>query len=244
MTEQTAPVEKKRPFDTYDLIVEEAVELTPRNKGLRFRIQGGKTINFKAGQYAQMFIPHEGKFRRTPYSIASAPTHKDFFELCVTLVDGGVSSTFLHGLKVGDKIQAMAPLGLFTFKDQGRDSVFIATGSGIAPFRSMINDLLDKKTPLNLYLLNGNRYEPDIIYRKEWEDKEKAYKNFKAYFTLSRADWKGPKGYVQDKVQEAVPEPAKKNYYICGLVNMINGVQEKLLSLGVPKEQIYFERYD
>src|SRR3989344_1847576 len=153
MTEDAATTEKKRSFETYDLTVESAELVTPRNKHLRFRLPPGKELRFKAGQFAQMFIPHDGKVRRTSYSIASSPGHKDYFELCVTLVDGGVSSSYLHSLKAGDRIQAMAPLGTFTFKDDNRDSVFIATGSGIAPFRSMIGDLLEKKTPLRLFLV-------------------------------------------------------------------------------------------
>src|ERR1041385_8707402 len=144
MADDAAVAEKKRAFDTYDLVVEEAVDLTPRNKGLRFRLPEGKALAFKAGQFAQMFIPHAGKIRRTSYSIASSPSHKDFFELCVTLVDGGISSTYLHHMRVGDKIQAMAPLGTFTMKDEKKDAVFIATGSGIAPFRAMIHDRLEK----------------------------------------------------------------------------------------------------
>jgi len=239
--------ERKRPFEIYDTVVEEAVDLTPRNKGLRFRLPPGKVLNFRAGQFAQMFIrvkaDKEPPIRRTSYSIASPPQHKDFFELCVTLVEGGVSSTYLHNLKAGDRIQAMAPLGTFSLQ-AGRDSVFVATGSGIAPFRSMILDQIANKTSQKLFLLFGNRYEEDIIYRREWEKLARENPRFRYFFTLSRADWSGPKGYVQDKIQEFVADVQNKNFYICGLVKMINAVQEKLLSLGVPQDQIHFERYD
>lgn len=240
----TTTAERKRAFEIYDLVTEQALLVTPRNKHLRFRLPEGKKLVFKPGQFAQMFIPHAGKTRRTSYSIASPPTHTDFFELCVTLVDGGVSSTYLHNMKVGDQIQAMAPLGTFTLAKDERDSVFIATGSGIAPFRSMVHYLVETGSPRKLYLLNGNRYEDDIIYRQEWEGLSQRNPNFKYMFTLSRAQWPGAKGYVQDKIEEFVPEPKAKDFYICGLVKMINAVQEKLLSLGVPKEQIHYERYD
>jgi ferredoxin-NADP reductase len=245
MSDARAIPEKKRAFETHDLVVAETVNLTPRNKGLRFHLPAGKTLSFRAGQFCQMFIPLGEKVRRTCYSIASAPTpDRGEFELCVTLVDGGMSSTYLHNLKAGDRIQSMAPLGTFRFIEDGRDSVFIATGSGIAPFRSMILDQLARGTQRELYLLFGNRYEPDIIYRDQWESLFKKHPNFKYFFTLSRADWPGPKGYVQDKIAEFVPRLTEKNFYICGLVNMINAVREKLLALGVPEERIHFERYD
>lgn len=244
MAEQSV---KKRSFDTYDTVIDKVVDLTPRNKGIQFVLGNGKKIDFKAGQFVQVFIPlPDGKIRRTSYSIASAPNHREYFELCVTLVDGGTSSTFIHGLKKGDKVQVMGPLGRFTMaEDSKRDAVFICTGSGVAPFRSMIWDQIYKKSNKKLYLIFGNRYDPDIIYQKDWENLAKTSPNFKYLFTLSRPEkWTGEKGYVQEKIEGFVPDLKNKDYFICGLSNMINAVEEKLISLGVPKEQIHFERYD
>jgi ferredoxin-NADP reductase len=237
--------QRKRAFDTYDLTLVDTREIAPRNKHLRFALPAGKELGFHAGQYAQLFIPHEGGVRRRAYSIASSPWHSDYFELCVTLVDGGISSTYLHNMKVGDKIQGMVPLGHFLIKDESRDFVFIATGSGVAPFRAMIHDMAHRNLPRDLYLIYGHRYEPDIIYRQEWEDLAKRYSRFHPLFTLSRdTNWKGERGYVQEKIAGFVPNLKEKAYYICGLNNMITAVNDRLLSLGVPKEQIFFERYD
>ncbi len=247
MTDEKQQPEKKRPFDTYKVLLEASEDLAPRNKNLRFSIEEGKTMRFRAGQFVQMFIPYEGKIRRTSYSIASAPQRETGFDLCVTHVDGGVSSTFLHNLKEGDEVQAMGPLGKFTLPASlPRDVVFIATGSGIAPFRSMINDLIAQKTERKIQLLFGNRYIADVLYRKEWEALAAANPNFSHFFTLSRGEpeWRGARGYVQEKIAEFVPDPARKDFYICGLVKMIDGVTEKLKALGVPAEQIHFERYD
>jgi ferredoxin-NADP reductase len=237
--------EKKRAFETYELTLAESTDLAPREKNLLFKLPAGKTLHFKAGQFAQLFIPNGDKVKRTAYSIASSPQRTDGFELCVTHVDGGVSSTYLHNMKVGDKIQGMAPLGTFVLKDESRDFVFVSTGSGIAPFRSMIGDLSARGVPKNMTLLYGHRYEPDLLYRTEWESLQKANPRFKYYPTLSRdTAWTGAKGYVQTHIENAVPDPKSANYYICGLNNMITAVNEKLLSLGVPPAQIHFERYD
>jgi ferredoxin-NADP reductase len=243
MDETAAP--KKRTFETYDVTVEAAELLSPHNKHLRFRLPAGREIHFQAGQFVQMFIPlADGKERRTAYSIASSPRETGFFELCVTRVEGGESSTYLHGLKVGEAARCMGPLGTFKFVEDGRDSVFISTGSGIAPFRAMINDRLERGKADPMYLIFGNRFVEDILYRKEWEALALAHGNFKALFTLSRAAWDGPKGYVQAHIDDFVPDPSSKNYYVCGLQNMIESVRQKLETLGVPKERIRFERYD
>jgi ferredoxin-NADP reductase len=139
----------------------------------------------------------------------------------------------------------MGPLGKFSVPETPNDLVFIATGSGIAPFRSMMGDLFAKNTSKNIYLIFGNRYDDDILYKDEWENLQKNKKNFKAYLTLSRPEkWTGPKGYVQEGIEKFIPDPKKKDFLICGLTKMINDVQDKLLSLGVPKEQIHYERYD
>lgn len=248
MADNVLNPEKKRSFDSYETTVESTVQLTPRNKAIRFRIEPGKSFHFKAGQFVQIFVPQEGdKPRRSSYSIASSPKRHDSFELCVTLVEGGVSSGFIHHLKVGDRVHAMGPLGKFTLPEPLlKDPVFICTGSGVAPFRSMINDLFEKNTSRNVYLIFGNRYDPDIIYQTEWETLAKNHPNFKYTFTLSRPTpaWKGLKGYVQDQIEGAVKVPKDHDFFICGLSNMINAVQDKLLSLGVPKEQIHYERYD
>ncbi len=243
MTEET----HARAFDTYETTVVESKIVTPRNIHLRFQLPKGKEMHFKAGQFVQIFVPQPDKPRRTSYSIASSPQHPDYFELCVTHVEGGKSSTFLHHLKVGDKVTAMGPLGKFTQPEPlPRDVVYIATGSGIAPMRSMIYDEIHRKTSRKMYLLFGNRFDDDIIYQKDWEELAKQNPTFKVFFTLSRPSdqWKGSKGYVQEKIAEFVPDPKSKDFYICGLSKMINDVQDKLLSLGVPKEQIHYEKYD
>lgn len=239
-------MEHKRAFDTFDTRVEMADLLTPRNIHLRFRLPEGKEMHYKSGQFVQVFVPDGEKPLRRSYSIASAPRDPHWFELCVTLVDGGKGSTYLHSLKPGHEVKIMGPLGKFSYSPElSRDVVFIATGSGIAPFRSMIGDLVDHKTERKMYLLYGNRYDDDIIYQKEWEDLANTNNHFNLMLTLSRPNkWKGPKGYVGDKVQDFVPEPASKDYFICGLSDMINAVVEKLQGLGVPKEQIHFEKYD
>jgi ferredoxin-NADP reductase len=192
-----------------------------------------------------MFVPlPDGGTRRTSYSIASSPRESSFFELCVTRVDGGESSEYLHKLGVGDRTQALGPLGSFLFVEDGRDSVFVATGSGIAPFRAMIPERLELGGREAFYLLFGNRTEDDILYRAEWEALAREHPNFKVLHTLSRGAWGGPRGYVQDHVQSFVPDPASKNFYLCGLKAMTSSVEAKLLALGVPGDRIRFERFD
>jgi len=241
-------LERKKIFDTYQTVLSEVQVLTPRNKGFYFSLLDGKSMEFKPGQFVQVFVPlKNGKEERTAYSIASAPEGGKGFELCVTLVPGGESSGYLHSLSAGSQVKIMGPFGHFTLPSSlERDLVFIATGSGIAPFRSMIHYLLSTGFERNIYLVFGNRFDDDVIYQKEWVELESQHPNFKVLQTLSRStdEWKGYKGYVQDWISTFVPNPSVKDFYICGLNKMITDVQKKLIGLGVPSSQIHYERYD
>lgn len=233
---------------TFDVRLEKAFDLAPRTRGLRFRVSGGKTLDFKAGQHLKLFASEGAK--PMYYSIASPPRLKDAFELCVTRVAGGAkASEFMHLLPEGSELKAEGPLGTFTLPDgePPRDAVFVATGSGIAPLRSMILDLLDRGATRSVRLLFGVRTEQDILYRAEWDTLEKMCPNFKARFILSRPEgvWTGNKGYVQDQLRgDFVPEPREADYYVCGVSKMVSEVKEALKGLGVDEARVHHERYD
>jgi len=232
---------------TRKTVIEKITILSPRVKNLRFKFSEPEPFHFLAGQYVQVIDPAGPKPIRRSYSIASPPLRSDSFDLCVTHVEGGPVSSFIHQLKEGDSVDTMGPLGKFILPETlPRDTVFIATGTGIAPFRSMLLDQLERKTSHSLYLLFGNRFEEDILYCDEWESLKRLHPNFFNLWTLSRpaVSWSGEKGYVQEKIQSFIPDPALKDFYLCGLNAMIVQVQEKLASLGVPKEQVHYERYD
>jgi ferredoxin-NADP reductase len=219
--------------------------LAPRAKAFRFRLLDGKTFPFKAGQYVQVFPA--GAPARNYFSIASPPSDAGGFELCVTSAEGALAAEFVHGLKVGQRLQALGPFGAFTLPDgpPPRDAAFLAAGSGVAPLRSMALDLIARGTERQLYLLLGARTEEDLLYGKDWAELAAKRPNFHYRATLSRPgpDWSGLKGYVQDRVTDAVPAPKEKDFYVCGPKAMVVGARETLAKLGVPEGQIHFERY-
>jgi CDP-4-dehydro-6-deoxyglucose reductase, E3 len=232
---------------TYDATLTRIEDLTPRVKCIHFDLPPGQKIDFKAGQYAQILIPTPDKVRRTSYSIASPPQQATSLEFCVTAVQQGVASPFLAYFVEGARLQICGPMGRFTAPENlPRDTVFIAAGSGISPFRSIILDQLKRNTPRRIVLIFGNRFEQDIIYRREWEILAKEHPNFRFEFVLSQplAGWTGRRGYVQDALPEVVDDLRSKDFYVCGLRNMITAVVDRLQSLGVPKDQIFYERYD
>jgi NAD(P)H-flavin reductase len=155
-------------------------------------------------------------------------------------------TNYFMKLKEGDHLQIQAPLGRFVLKKPFPQRIaFVATGTGIAPFRAMIFQLLKEGTDRDLWLIFGNRYETDILYDEEWKELAEKHSNFHYVPTVSRPKtWTGEKEYVQGLLPKYLKTPADTHVYICGLTNMINEVQKTALEMGFTKEQVFFEKYD
>ncbi len=213
---------------------------------------------FYPGQFATILFEVDGKKYRRPYSIASTPLEaheKKHIRLCIKEVVGGPGTIFLWSRKVGDIVNMLGPLGVFVIKDEQRSGplVFISTGTGVAPFTSMIADLLDNGFAHNITLFCGYRHE--LLYHKQLCNFAQKYNNFNYHPTLSQpadAGYTGKRGRVQEHItaeintitDEQIPSAATTNYYICGLYEMIEQTARALADTKIPRENIHFERYD
>ncbi len=196
-----------------------------------------------------MLEQHNGKEITRAYSIAS-PRGGSRFHLCLNRVPGGFVSNYLFGLKPGDEVQINEPLGYFTLRHPGRRAVFVATGTGIAPFRSMLLDHLPKTQP-QVTLLFGVRYEHGLLYRDELEHLERHYPSFRFVPTITRPTetWTGRTGRVQSHLDEVLAlhtpdEIFNVDVYICGLKEMVDDVRKELKQRGFDRKQIIYEKYD
>ena len=158
-------------------------------------------------------------------------------------------SNHLLSLNSGDAITFQGPFGNFILHPPMRDTLFIATGTGIAPIRSMLHWLLaaeDRHEGRQLSLLFGARTEQDLYYREEFEQLAAKHDNFYFLPSLSRAPagWQGLRGYVQTHVNEIVGSRTDMHAYICGLAKMVKANRDLLKSLGWDRTSIRYERYD
>jgi len=202
-----------------------------------------KWIDFKAGQFILVHMPGEnGKLVPRAYSIASPPHEKGKLELCIKKVEGGLVSPWFFTLKTGDKLSVSGAFGHFTVREG--DAVFAGTGTGIAPLRAMIKDLFNNGFENDCWLLFGNRYETDVLYKEEFEQYAQKHPNFHFIPVVSRPEeWTGEKGYIQDVLFKYVDHPQDKHVYICGIVPMVNSLEEALLEKGWEKDKILYEKY-
>ncbi|MGA2697324.1 MAG: FAD-dependent oxidoreductase [Terriglobales bacterium] len=239
-------------FKTYAARLVQALALSDYTKHLEFEVKDLPRFGFVAGQW--LSVKHtkannQGEEITRAYSIASPPAENSRFAFCLNRVEDGFMSNYLCDLREGDEIEFQGPFGDFILRPPMRDTLFIATGTGIAPFRGMLHWLLADETRhqgKTLTLIFGNRTEKDIYYNEEFLKLAAERENFRYLPTLSRADdnWEGLRGYVQEHLPDIAAGRTDAHAYICGLDKMVKANRELLKSLGWDRKSILYEKYD
>jgi CDP-4-dehydro-6-deoxyglucose reductase len=223
----------------------ETRDLAPGVRHFEFDLPGVERFGFVPGQFMSLTAGiGEDEITRA-YSIASAP-EANRFALCLNEVEGGRFSPHLFGMTPGDEVTCQGPYGSFIFKRPVSDSLLVATGTGIAPFRSMLRERLGQDEEHRFTLIFGVRHEYGLLYREEWEAMAREYPNFDFRPTLTRPreGWTGGTGRVQGHVLEVLGERRDVDVYICGLKEMVNDVRALLKEKGVDRKRVVYERYD
>lgn len=209
-----------------------------------FVFQPDTPLEFKPGQYLSVKVSNQ---RINCYSIAGQEGDGTFC-LLIDTKPGGIGSKFFENVKADNKITYLGPFGTFVFKpdDGAKQLILLGTGSGIAPLRCMIDDLLVKKkitTPINLYF--GLRFAPDIFWNDYFQKLTGEYPNFKYKLVLSQPDesWHGASGHITDLLKTDFPNASECGVYLCGNKHMIDEATTLLLGQGCPKERIYSEKF-
>jgi CDP-4-dehydro-6-deoxyglucose reductase, E3 len=207
-------------------------------------------LNFVAGQYLDVMLS-EG--RRRSFSIASAPADGRLLELHVRKASSsGFTGQLFDNMRAGTLLRIEGPLGQFWFrKDSPRPALLVGGGTGYAPLRAMLRQLLAQgdRRPLTLYwgaravtdlyehnwLLNIAAVRPGFDYRPVLSDPGAAPK---------AAAWDGRVGFVHEAVLQDVPQLAAYDVYASGPPAMIDAIREQFVADGLPREQLYFDSFD
>jgi ferredoxin-NADP reductase len=226
-------------------VLRDVREIAPNVRHFVFEVPEVREFYFVPGQFVSLTQFIGGKEIVRPYSVASKP-QGNRFDLCLNLVEEGILSPWLFTLRPGDEVETSAPLGYFVLRNPQRDAIFVATGTGIAPFRSMLQAWLGQDDPRQLTLIFGVRYERGLLYGEEFEELAKHHPNFRFWPTISRPEplWSGRTGHVQKHLAEAIGERRDIDVYICGLKAMVDDVRAMLKGMGFDRKQIIYEKYD
>lgn len=205
-----------------------------------------EVIDFIPGQFVSLKV-NDGNLRRA-YSVASLPGSKTV-DLVIDVSPMGVGSKYVLGLKVGDEVDILGVLGKFVVESSvlnSKEIVFLGTGTGVVPFKPMIEDLLkNKHYQGQVNLIWGMRYEKDLYWVKEIDKLQRDYYNFHFEVALSRPgeDWPGMRGHVGDVVEKLNCDWKNSYAYLCGNMEMIMEMKVVFISKGVPEEKIIYERF-
>ncbi len=218
---------------------------TPGVRSMVLKLPEGAEFEFQPGQYVEIRLPEPGDDALSGewkgFSITSSPPAGGLVE--VTASRRGPFTRKLYDLPAGSPLEIRGPGGNFVYElSPEREPVFIAGGIGITPIMSMIRYLCGLNFPVSALLIYSCRAFEDIVFRPELLRTAEESERFRTLFTLTRSfppDWEGKTGRVdQAMLEEMIPLPADKSYYICGPQDMMLMVGYSLMNMGIKKEQI------
>lgn len=211
-----------------------------------FAFNQQKDFQFIPGQYMEWTLPHkkaDSRGNRRYFSISSSPTEN---EIAMTVKFYNPSSTYkkeLVNLSVGNKIIATQVAGDFVLpKNLKQPLVFIAGGVGIAPFRSMIQYIVDKSLSVDIVLLFTNRTANDILFLETFE--RARVNGVRTIYNLTDVQnlpqsWEGSWGYITDKkIIDLIPDYKNRTYYLSGPQLMVQNFDRALRAAGINQKQI------
>jgi glycine betaine catabolism B len=226
-----------------DLKVSRIIRETDSTSTLRLIPKKGYLPPFQAGQYINLFVQIKSIQTSRPYSISSSPSQTGFYDITIRRLDNGFVSSYLtEQIKVGDSLTSTSPTGNFYHNPlfHGKTLVFLAGGSGITPFMSMIREVTDRGLDRQIHLIYGSRIEDDIVFHDELADRSDFADQFKVSHVISEASpgYKGLKGFItKELIQDLVGNLGQQTFYICGPPAMSTFVSKALKDLVVPVRQ-------
>ncbi|MFN2103303.1 MAG: ferredoxin--NADP reductase [Candidatus Promineifilaceae bacterium] len=262
-------------------IVAQKNELTPRLMILRIVADSWHLPYFTPGQYVVLGLPSTAprcemsepeikrpssdKLIKRAYSIASSSLAAEYMDFYISLVSNGTLTPRLFALEVGNRLWLSPhPVGMFTLADvpPEKNIVMVATGTGLAPYMSMLSTDLDCGSSRRLAVLHGAFHSWDLGYRAELETLQHLCSNLTYIPTIDRPDdepvaWHGHTGWVQQLWQEGVvakawgfrPTPDNTDVFLCGVQGMIEDMSAILIAENFREQshgqvgEIHIERY-
>lgn len=204
------------------LRVSEIFAETAATSTLRLVAADGYLPPFQAGQYINLLVEIDGVRTGRPYSISSPPNQIGYYDLTIRRVaDGFVSDYLLDKVKPGDILESTGPAGHLYYNPlfHGKDLVFLAGGSGITPFASMIREVTDRGLNRKIHLIYGCRTPDEAIFHEELLTRAVRHSNFTYDLVISdpQAGYQGLTGLLDAAlIKERVGDVNNKTFYLCG----------------------------
>jgi len=248
-------------LQTYKTILTKKTQLNSNTYLYRFDLLVPKEIIFKPGQYVILRVPTGKGFMTRLYSIASSPNSKNSLELIIAIIPGGLASNYFISLKENTEIIFYGVAGMFGLKENEKNKVFLVTGTGIAPIRSMLTQIQNSEFRIQNFLFWGLKNYKDVYLLDELKQLSSPVipteagiqtkiclsreQNFdmmpaedKRYFDLGHVD-----NSFDKLLTTNYPLLTNSEFYLCGARQVVESLRIFLLSKNIAKENIYFEKF-
>jgi len=227
--------------------IERMHRLAPEVMAVFLRLPANEEFHFVAGQYLDIMLPQN---RRRSFSIASCPGRDELVELHIRRVASGeFTQQLFEGMKEKTLLRIEGPLGQFWFRRESpRPALLIGGGTGYAPLRSMLRDLLQvgDRRPLHLYW--GAQTRQDLYEDDQVRALCAQYPNLRYTPVLSDAPtqdrWTGRRGLVHAAALEDHPRLEQLDVYASGPPAMVEAVRYEFIARGLPPQQLFFDSFD
>jgi Na+-transporting NADH:ubiquinone oxidoreductase subunit F len=233
----------------YKARVSATAMLTHDIRELDLELMDPASIDHQSGQYVQVLVPGSGEPVYRAYSISSPAYVQNRIQLHVRHVPGGIASSYLHRVQVGDMIAFTGPYGDFRLSDDpDTEIICVGGGCGMAPMANIIETLYERWPERRCQLYFGCRTLDDVYYRDRWNALAAKHPGFKVVYALSEApdnpaDWDGDNGFIHLAVERHMKPGAKRQAFLCGPEPMVEAVRSVLLDRGLEPDRIYNDSF-
>jgi ferredoxin-NADP reductase len=237
--------------ENFELVLKDYKMISPRVRHLSFTRTDNQPLSFIAGQFISFHIQKHDKELLRNYSIASMPEQTGVIDIACAYVEHGLASELLFNLQPGDTVKASGVYGRFYLKEEpAKRYLLIATGTGVTPYRSMLNEIERRlsTSDLEVVVIMGGRSQEELLYNDEFLTFAEKHPKFKYLACYSRIMPEKPfeyerSGHVQDTFKFLQINSARDIAYLCGHPDMVDSCFSILQELGLDKKNIRREKY-
>lgn len=217
-------------------------QMTPTVKQFLLELENDEW-EFKPGQHTHIKFEEDGEEVVRPYTPISLPSNPDHFALAIKRYDDGTASVWMHERDMGDVIEVNEPEGNLRIRDYDRDIVLISTGTGATPMYAMLRDYLEKGSG-KVYYFHGEKTREHLLFQESLDQLEAENDNLEVIYALSDQSWKGREGFIQEHLDDVLESFDARDFYICGVPQMVVDTEEVLEDNGVGDDRIITEGWE
>jgi len=232
----------------FKAVVSYAHMVTRDTREIRLRLAEGEEIEYRPGQYVQVFVPGMGETTFRAYSIASAPSANTEVELLVRLIPGGLGSTYLHNVRVGDEVTFTGAYGEFELDiSEDTELICVGGGCGMAPMRSILRHVHEVAPDQKCWLFFGARTTDDIMYFDEFRTLAESMDGLDVHYALSEPgqspEWDGEAGFIHESAERHLGTAGRRQAFLCGPPQMVEATMRVLHEKGLARDRIFYDEF-